>query len=272
MYVALIRVVLASAGMRPQHSAIFPATDDNIELLLHNFHVIHFRDHTDRLAAKSEKTLNQCFGVLAAHVYLISFVEFLHIFVFVHEKVGCQAPLWICPWKQAQPASCVILEHRWQRAQQEQDFELSGAASSICVTSLSSSCSDITYILAKNFDSERVVQGEDEQKIFRFSALPSLLCTLWGTTRRNSLQRWLSWICLRGCKTRRWQPRFHRMVLKCRTQTLMPACPVLPFTSFMAVKWSKTTSVFVPWEKQLLTLSQSSTSSCGQLMTQLYKL
>ena len=166
MYVALIRVVLASAGMRLQHSAIFPATDDNIELLLYNFHVIHFRDHTDRLAAKSEKTLNQCFGVLAAHVYLISFVEFLHIFVFVHEKVGCQAPLWICPWKQAQPASCVILEHRWQRAQQEQDFELSGAASSICVTSLSSSCSDITYILAKNFDSERVVQGEDESRKF----------------------------------------------------------------------------------------------------------
>lgn len=47
-----------------------------------------------------------------------------------------------------------------------EDFELSGVASSICMTSLSTSCSDITYILTKNFDSERVVQGEDEMRKF----------------------------------------------------------------------------------------------------------
>lgn len=97
-----------------------------------------------------------------------------------------------------------------------EDFELSGVASSICMTSLRTSCSDITYILTKNFDSERVVQGEDEmRKFFVFQLCHHLFVPLWGTTRRHSLQRWLSWICLKGCKTRQWQPRFHRMVLKC---------------------------------------------------------
>ena len=47
-----------------------------------------------------------------------------------------------------------------------EDFELSGVASSICMTSLSTSCSDITYILTKNFDSERVVHGKDKMSKF----------------------------------------------------------------------------------------------------------
>ena len=137
-------------------------------MLLYNFRVIHFRDHTNHLAAKSKKTLNQRFGVLAASIYLIWFVEFLHIFVLVHEKVGCQSPLWICPWKKSTASflrysGTLLAESATGKLE---DFELSGAASSICMTSLSTSCSDITYILTKNFHSERVVHGKDEMRKF----------------------------------------------------------------------------------------------------------
>lgn len=53
----------------------------NNEVLLQSFHVIHFDDHTDRLAGKHKKALKQRFGGLAANVGLISFVKFLHLIV-----------------------------------------------------------------------------------------------------------------------------------------------------------------------------------------------
>ena len=52
-----------------------------LQVLLQCFHVIHFDDHTDRLAGKHKKAPKQRFGGLAANVGLISFVKFLHLIV-----------------------------------------------------------------------------------------------------------------------------------------------------------------------------------------------
>ena len=122
MCLAVMRAALTNAGA---HSAISLSTDDNVELITKS------SPRSFTKASKHQKALRQRFSGLAVHVGLISFVKFLHLF-----------------FREA--------FHLFTR---KLTVELSGVASSICITSLSALCSDMLFILTENFDSKRMAQG-----------------------------------------------------------------------------------------------------------------
>ena len=65
-------------------------------------------------------------------------------------------------------------------------FEMSEAASSNCMTSLRTSCSDMPYIFTENFDSEDGAGRRPERKIFFCSAISSLYSSGDSSAARTS--------------------------------------------------------------------------------------